>query len=58
MLLAHQRNYGLGMDALMTICFWKTNVIMVLCSGDRMLLEYERLFGLGMDALILLPWML
>ena len=35
MLLGHERNYGLGMDAL----------------GDRMLLEHERNYGLGMDAL-------
>ena len=35
MLLEHERNYGLGMDALVIECFWNTN-------GN---------FGLGMDAL-------
>ena len=34
MLLEHERNYGLGMDA----------------AGPRMLLEHERNYGLGMDA--------
>ena len=29
MLLEHERNYGLGMDALVTVCTWNTNVIMV-----------------------------
>ena len=28
-LLEHERYYGLGMDALMTACSWRTNVIMV-----------------------------
>ena len=39
MLLEHERNYGLGMDALVSGCSWKTNGIMV---WD----------GLGMDALV------
>ena len=53
MLLEHERNYSLGMDALDTVCSWNTNGIMVWagCSGDRMLLEHERNYGLGMDAL-------
>ena len=29
MLLEHERNYGLGMDALDTVCSWNTNGIMV-----------------------------
>ena len=29
MLLEHERNYGLGMDALVTVCSWNTNGIMV-----------------------------
>ena len=29
MLLEHERNYGLGMDALVSVCSWKTNGIMV-----------------------------
>ena len=37
MLLEHERNYGLGMDA----------------AGPRMLLEHERNYGLGMDALVI-----
>ena len=27
--LEHERNYGLGMNALVTVCFWNTNGIMV-----------------------------
>ena len=30
MLLEHERNYGLGMDALVSVCSWNTNGIMVL----------------------------
>ena len=29
MLLEHKRNYGLGMDALVTVCSWNTNGIMI-----------------------------
>ena len=29
MLLEHERNHGLGMDALVIVCSWNTNVIMV-----------------------------
>ena len=29
MLLEHERNYGLGMDALVTVSSWNTNGIMV-----------------------------
>ena len=29
MLLEHERNYDLGMDALVTVCFWNTNGIMI-----------------------------
>ena len=36
MLLEHERNYDLGMDALGTVCSWNTN---------------ERNYDLGMDAL-------
>ena len=39
MLLEHERSYGLGMDAPVTVC-----------PSDRMLLEHERSYGLGMDA--------
>ena len=54
MLLEHERDYDLGMDALVTVCSWNTNGIMVRhgCSGQRMLLEHERNYGLGMDALV------
>ena len=68
MLLEHERNCGLGMDALLSDCSWNTNGIMVLawmrigtrtvvwfrhgCSGMRMLLEHEQSYGLGMDALV------
>ena len=47
MLLHRERNYGLGMDALVTIWFGHA------CSGHRMLLEHERSDGLGMDALVI-----
>ena len=54
MLLEHERNYGLGMDAVVLVCSLNTNGIMVwawmLCNG--MLLEHERNYGLGMDALV------
>ena len=40
MLLEHERNYGLGMDALVTVCSW------------NMSREHERNYGLGMDALV------
>ena len=29
MLLEHEQNYGFGMDALVTVCSWNTNGIMV-----------------------------
>ena len=29
MLLEHERYYGLGMDALVIVCSWNTNVAMV-----------------------------
>ena len=32
MLLEHERSYGFGMDALVSVCFWNTNGIMVLAS--------------------------
>ena len=38
MLSKHERYYGLGIDALVTVC--------------SMLLEHERNYGLGMDALV------
>ena len=37
MLLEHERYSGLGMDALVIVCSWNTNVI----------------YGLGMDALVM-----
>ena len=49
MLLEHERYYGLGMDALVSVCSWNTNVIMV-CAwmlwsayalGTRTLLWFE-----------------
>ena len=54
MLLEGECYYGLGMGALVTVCSWNTNVIMVCsgCTGDRMLLEHERYYGVGMDALV------
>ena len=62
MLLEHERNYGLGMDAVVTVCSWNTNGIMVWawmelwsghgCSSHRMLLEHKQNYGLGMDAVV------
>ena len=40
MLLEHERNFGLCMDALVT-------------DGHSMLLEHERKYGLSMDALLI-----
>ena len=52
MLLEHERNYGLGMDALVTVCSWRTEVWFGHgCSGDPMLLGHEQNYGLGMNAL-------
>ena len=52
MLLEHERYYGLGMDASVTVCSWNTNVIMVwawmLSSSSA--LQHECHCGLGMDA--------
>ena len=54
MLLEHERYYGLGMDAPVTVCSWNTNVIMVwawmLSSSSA--LQHECHFGLGMDAAV------
>ena len=47
-------DYGLGMDALVTVCSWSTKESWFGhgCSGDRMFLEHQRNYGLGMDALV------
>ena len=55
MLLEHGRDYGLGMDALVSVCSWNTNEIMVwawMLYSHRRLWEHERDYGLGMDALV------
>ena len=48
--LEHERNYALGMDALLTPnrIHWNTGPG---CTDYRMLLEHERNYALGMDAL-------
>ena len=54
--LEHERNYGLGMDSLVSVCTWNTNGIIWFghgCSGERMHLEHERNYGLGMDFLVI-----
>ena len=55
MLLEYDRFYGLGMDALMTVCSWGTTRTLLGsghgCSDDRVLLEYDRFF-------MVLVWML
>ena len=60
MLLEHERNYDLGMDALVLVCSWNRNGIMIGhgCSGHRVLLEHERNYDLGMDALVTVPYAL
>ena len=55
MLLEHERDYGLGMDALVSVYALGTRTKLWFghgCSGQRMLLEHERNYGLGMDALV------
>ena len=53
MLLEHERYYGLGMDVLVTECFWNTNVPVVWAWMPwRELLEHEHSYGLGMGALV------
>ena len=55
MLLEHERNYGLGTDALV-IALAGTRMEVWFghgCSGKRMLLEDERNYDLGMDALVI-----
>ena len=51
MLLEHERNYGLGMDALVSVCSWNTNGIMVwawmLCSAYALGTRTEVGFGPG-----------
>ena len=55
-LLEHERNYGLGMDALVIVCSFGTrtkyglgiDALVTVC----MLLKHERNCGLGMDALV------
>ena len=64
MLLEHEQNsgtrteiYGLGMDALVTVCPWNTNGIMVsawmLWSPYALGTRTEVIYGLGMDALVM-----
>ena len=63
MLLEHERNYSLGMDALVSVCSCNTNGIMVWAwmlmvldmdaKEPGMLLEQERNYGLGMGALVI-----
>ena len=54
MLLEHDWNYGLGMDALVSGCFWNTSGIMDLAwmLWSLHALEHDWNYGLGMDALV------
>ena len=56
MLLKHGRNYGLGMDALVTTCSWNKTQMWFGhgCSSDRMLLKHERHYGLCSSGRMLL----
>ena len=51
----HERYDGLGVDALLTVCFWNTNVSMswawMLLSSSAV--EHDRYYGLGMDGFIM-----
>ena len=51
MLLEHERNYDLGMDALVSVCSWNTNGIMIwawmLWSADALGTRTELWFGHG-----------
>ena len=54
MIFEHERNYGSGMDALVSVCSWNTNGIMVrawmLCSGYALGTRTELWFGHGCSA--------
>ena len=58
MLLEHERDYGLGMDVMVTLCSWNTNEIMVWAWMQResyaLGAEHERDYGLGMDVTVTL----
>ena len=52
MLLEHEGDHGLGMDAMVTIYALGTRTQLWFehgCKGNRMLLEHEGDYGLGMD---------
>ena len=53
MLLEHERNHGLGMDALVLLEHERNYGLGMDAAGARMLLEHERKFGLGMDFLVI-----
>ena len=48
MLLERERNYDFGVDALVTVCSWNTNGIMIL----KWMLWSPTHYDLGMDALV------
>ena len=51
----HERYYGWGKDALVSVCSWNMDLIMVWAWThwyNRMISERERYYGLGMDALV------
>ena len=52
MLLEHKHYYGLGLDALVTVCSWNTSVIVVMGMDAlvTMLLEHKRYWGLSIGA--------
>ena len=54
MLWEHERDYGLGMDALVIVCSWNTNEIMVWAwmLWSAYALGTRTRYGLGMDALV------
>ena len=55
MLLEHERNYGLGMDARITVGSWNRKGIMV-WAWMLLFFEHERNYGQGMGANGSLVW--
>ena len=53
MLVEHAQSYGLGMDALVNVCYGTRTELWFGhgCSGERMLLEHAQEYGLGMKML-------
>ena len=55
MVLENERYFASGIDALVSVCSWNTNRILVWAWMHwlPMLSEHERNYGLGMDVLVI-----